>query len=41
MYQKFGNEYYNNMRDYYKRIILSKCDKQLEELSNELKEMIK
>lgn len=41
MYQMFGNEYYNDMRDYYKRIIFSKCDKQLEELSNELNEMIK
>ena len=41
MYEKFGNEYYNNMRDYYKRIILKKCDKQLEKLSNELNEMIK
>ena len=41
MYQKFGNDYYEDMRDYYKRIIFSKCDKQLEELSNDLSEMIK
>lgn len=41
MYEKYGNDYYENMRDYYKKIIFSKCDKQLEELSNELDEMIR
>lgn len=41
MYEKFGNEYYNNMRDYYKRGIAKKYDSELEKLSNELNEMIK
>ena len=41
MYKKFGNEYYEDMRDHYKRKILAKCDKELGKLSNELNEMIK
>ena len=41
MYKKFGNEYYENMRDYYKRDIMKACDKRLEKLSQDLAEMIK
>lgn len=41
MYERFGNEYYNNMRDYYKKDIISRYDSELEKLSNELNEMIK
>jgi len=41
MYKKFGNEYYNNMRDFYKRELVAKYDKELEQLSNDLNEMIK
>ena len=41
MYKKFSDEYYENMRDHYKREIFAKCDKELAKLSNELNEMIK
>lgn len=41
MYKKFGNNYYNDMRDYYKSKIIKRYDKELEELSNELNEVIK
>ena len=41
MYKKFGNNYYNDMRDYYKSKIIKRYDKELEEFSNELNEVIK
>ena len=41
MYNKFGNNYYNQMRDFYKKDIVKKYDKELEKLSTELNEMIK
>lgn len=41
MYEKFGNNYYNDMRDFYKKKIIKKYDKELKELSDELNEVIK
>lgn len=41
MYKKFGDEYYNDIRDFYYSQIFKECDKKLEKLSSDLKEMIK
>ena len=41
MYNKFGNEYYNDMRDFYKLHIMRECDRKLENLARELNEVIK
>lgn len=41
MYKKFGDAYYNDLKDFHLHEIFKKCDKEMKLLSDDLKEVIK